>query len=99
MSWGLYGLTQIAVDELIRLGMLESGSTVRDVCAAQNERDVAAMYLDACLDKASRSDSYGRTAGWIEAALVYHGGTGARMEIPRQRYYLRLRRAIEEASR
>jgi len=99
-SWGYYGLTQSAIDELVRLGLLESGTTVRDVCDGQvDERDIAGKYLDVCLDRARRQDCYGSTAGWIEAALVYHGGTGERLAPARVQYGRRLRRAIEEAAR
>jgi len=100
VSWGVYGITQTAVDELIRLGWLAYGTTLQDVCASElRERDVAGKYLDVCLERARRPEVYGSGATYLHAALVYHGGTGERLAPARVQYGRRLRRAIEEAAR
>jgi hypothetical protein len=98
-SWGYYGLTQSAIDTLIDRKLLPAGAHVSDLCGKHSpryiQRQVAAAYLDVCLDWARAENVYGPTAGWFQAALVYHGHTGARLAPARRQYATRLQHAIE----
>jgi hypothetical protein len=98
-SWGQYGLTQAAVNELIRRNKLAAGTRVQEVAGATvseaRQREVAGQYLDVCLEAARREKVYGAGATWLHAALVYHGWTGEASVAERVVYGRRLRNAIE----
>jgi len=98
-SWGQYGLTQMAVNALVRRHKLAAGTRVQAVAGADvseaRQREVAGWYLDVCLERARDGQVYGPGATWLHAALVYHAGCGNELAGERVVYGRRIRSAIE----